>query len=334
MADSSGVRKSAILLLSLDQDQAAEILKRLPSDAVEEVSREIASLGEITLTTRKEIFSEFYNLALANSYLSEGGLEYAKSLIRKSLSEDEASRVIKQVTQQVQTTPFSFLQKAESENLLTFIQDEHPQTIALILAHLPSQKASEILVGLPSQKQIEVVKRIANMEQTNPEVIEEVERGLEHRLSDIVSQTFEKAGGVDTVAEILNLADRSTEKGIMEGLEAEDPDLVEQIRRLMFVFEDILLVNDKGIQAVLKEVDNEELSLALKTASEDLKQKIFKNMSERAAQLIQEDMQYMGPVRVSDVESAQQKIVDIVRRLEDAGEIIIAGRGGEKEMVV
>jgi flagellar motor switch protein FliG len=334
MAELSGVRKSAILLLSLSEEQASEILKRLPPEAVEEVSREIAGIREIPNETRQEIFGEFYNLALANSYLSEGGLDYAKALIRKSLSAADADRIIKQVTQQVQTTPFSFLQKAESENLLTFIQDEHPQTIALILAHLAPQKASEILVGLPSQKQIEVVKRVANMEQTNPEVIKEVERGLEHRLSDIVSQTFEKAGGVDTVAEILNLADRSTEKGIMEGLEAEDPDLVEQIRRLMFVFEDILLVNDKGIQSVLKEVDNEELALALKTASDELKQKIFKNMSERAAQLIQEDMQYMGPVRVSDVESAQQKIVDIVRRLEDAGEIIIAGRGGEKEMVV
>jgi flagellar motor switch protein FliG len=334
MAELSGVRKSAILLLSLSEEQASEILKRLPPEAVEEVSREIAGIREIPVETRQEIFGEFYNLALANSYLSEGGLDYAKALIRKSLSSADADRIIKQVTQQVQTTPFSFLQKAESENLLTFIQDEHPQTIALILAHLAPQKASEILVGLPSQKQIEVVKRVANMEQTNPEVIKEVERGLEHRLSDIVSQTFEKAGGVDTVAEILNLADRSTEKGIMEGLEAEDPDLVEQIRRLMFVFEDILLVNDKGIQSVLKEVDNEELALALKTASDELKQKIFKNMSERAAQLIQEDMQYMGPVRVSDVESAQQKIVDIVRRLEDAGEIIIAGRGGEKEMVV
>jgi flagellar motor switch protein FliG len=334
MADLTGVKKSAILLLSLEADQAAEILKRLPADAVEEVSREIASLGDIPLSVRRDVFGEFYTVALANSGSGEGGLEHAKTLLRKSLSEEEATRIIKQVTQQVQTTPFSFLQKAESENLLTFIQDEHPQTIALILAHLPAQKASEILVGLPSQKQIEVVKRVANMEQTNPEVIKEVERGLEHRLSDIVSQTFEKAGGVDTVAEILNLADRSTEKGIMEGLEAEDPDLVEQIRRLMFVFEDILLVNDKGIQSVLKEVDNEELSLALKTASEELKQKIFKNMSERAAQLIQEDMQYMGPVRVSDVEAAQQKIVDVVRRLEDAGEIIIAGRGGEKEMVV
>src|SRR5206468_2866167 len=223
MPDLSGVKKSAILLLTLPQDEAAEILKRLPPEAMEEVSREIASMGEIPVGTRKEVFGEFYQTALANAYLSEGGLEYAKTLLKKSLSNSEADRLIKQVTQQVQTTPFSFLQKAESENLLTFIQDEHPQTIALILAHLPPQKASEILVGLPSAKQIEVVKRIANMEQTNPEVIKEVERGLEHRLSDIVSQTFEKAGGVDTVAEMLNLADRSTEKGIMEGLEAEDP---------------------------------------------------------------------------------------------------------------
>jgi flagellar motor switch protein FliG len=333
-AEQTGLRKAAVLLLSLPQDEAAQILKRLSPTQVEEVSREIASVGDIGAPARQAVCNEFYNLALANSWVSEGGLEYAKALLLKSLNEDDAKRIIKQVTQQVQTTPFSFLQKAESENLLTFIQDEHPQTIALILAHLPPQKASEIMVGLPSAKQIEVVKRIANMEQTNPEVIKEVERGLEHRLSDIVSQTFEKAGGVDTVAEILNLADRSTEKGIMEGLEAEDPDLVEQIRRLMFVFEDILLVNDKGIQSVLKEVDNEELGLALKTASDELKQKIFKNMSERAAQLIQEDMQFMGPVRVSDVEQAQQKIVDVVRRLEDAGEIIIAGRGGEKEMVV
>jgi flagellar motor switch protein FliG len=332
--DLSGVRKSAILLLTLNEDVAAEILKRLPASAVEEISREIASRPQSTAETRHNVFDEFYTLAIGDSSSHEGGLEYAKQLLRKCLNEEDAKRVINSVTQQVQTTPFSFLQKAESDNLLTFIQDEHPQTIALILAHLPPQKASEILVGLPSQKQIEVVKRVATMEQTSPDVIKEVERGLEHRLSDIVSQTFEKAGGVDTVAEMLNLADRSTEKGIMEGLEAEDPDLVEQIRRLMFVFEDILLVNDKGIQSVLKEVDNSELALALKTASQEMKDKIFKNMSERAAQLIGEDMQYMGPVRVSDVEAAQQKIVDIVRRLEDSGEIVIAGRGGEKEMIV
>ncbi|MEM8874949.1 MAG: flagellar motor switch protein FliG [Planctomycetota bacterium] len=329
----SGTRKAAILLLTLNQDAAAQVLKILPPGAVEEVSREIASLGDIPVGERRDVFGEFYQLALANNMVG-GGLDYAKQLLSKSLSQEEADKMIRAVTEQVQTTPFSFLQKADSANILTFIQEEHPQTIALILAFLPPAKASEVLVGLGPQKQVEVVKRVANMEQTNPEVIEEVERGLQHRLSDIVSDSSEKTGGVENVAEMLNLADRTTEKGIMEGLEAEDPDLVESIRRLMFVFEDILLVNDKGIQSVLKEVDNETLGLALKTASDELKDKIFKNMSDRAAKLIQEDMQYMGPVRVSDVEAAQQKIVDIVRRLEDTGEIVISGRGGEKEMVV
>ncbi len=329
----SGVRKAAVLLLGLGEAEAAQVLKRLPSEAVEQVGREIAGLGQVPTHLRKSVFGEFYNLALANSYIAEGGLEYTKRLLQASLG-DDAERIIKQVQQQVQTTPFSFLQKADSENLMAFIQDEHPQTIALILAHLPPGKASEILAGLPGQKQIEVIKRVANMETTNPEVIKEVERGLEHRLSDIVSQSFEKTGGVESVAEMLNLADRATEKGIMEGLESEDPDLVESIRRLMFVFEDIMLVNDKGIQTVMKDVDNETLALALKTASEDLKEKIFRNMSERASKLIQEDMQFMGPVRISDVEQAQQRIVDIVRRLEDNGEIVIEGRGGEKEMLV
>ena len=329
----SGLRKAAVLLLGLSESEAADVLRRLPADAVEQVGREIAGMKDVNTAERKSVFGEFYNLALANSYISEGGLEYTKRLLTASLGAD-AERVIKQVTQQVQTTPFSFLQKADSENLMAFIQDEHPQTIALILAHLPPSKASEILGSLPPQKQVEVVKRVANMENTNPEVIKEVERGLEHRLSDLVSQSFEKTGGVDAVAEMLNLADRATEKTIMEGLEADDPELVEGIRRLMFVFEDILLVNDKGIQQVLKEVDNDALGLALKTASEDLKQKIFRNMSERAAKVVQEDMQFMGPVRVTDVEQAQQKVVDIVRRLEDAGEIIIEGRGGDKDMMV
>ncbi len=328
-----GVRKAAVLLLGLSESEAGELLKRLPSDAVETVGREIASLGEVATPLRKQVFGEFYNLALANSYIAQGGLEYTKKLLTGALGEN-ADKVIKQVTQQVQTSPFSFLQKTDSGNLMAFIQDEHPQTIALILAHLPPGKASEILAGLQAQKQVEVIKRVANMETTNPEVIKEVEKGLEHRLSDLVSQSFEKTGGVDSVAEILNLADRATEKGIMEGLESDDPDLVENIRRLMFVFEDILLVNDKGIQAVLKDVDNETLALSLKTASEDLKQKVFRNMSDRASKLIQEDMQFMGPVRVSDVEQAQQKVVDIVRRLEDAGEIVIEGRGGDAEMMV
>ena len=329
-----GVRKAAVLLLTLAEDEAAAVLKRLPPLAVEQVSREIASLGNVSPEDRRAVFGEFYQLALANNYFSEGGLDQVRNLLKKSLSGEDADRMIRQVTSQVQTTPFGFLAKAESANLLTFIIDEHPQTIALVLAHLPPAKASEVLVGLPSQKQIEVVKRIAGMEQTNPEVIGEVERGLQTRFRDIVNQTSEKAGGVPNVAEMLNLADRSTEKGIMEGLEADDPELVESIRRLMFVFEDVQMVNDKGIQSVLKEVDNSTLGLALKTASEDLKAKIFKNMSERAAETVKEDMQFMGPVRVSDVEAAQQKIVDVVRRLEDSGDIVISGRGGEKDLVV
>ncbi|MCH8153362.1 MAG: flagellar motor switch protein FliG, partial [Planctomycetes bacterium] len=214
-----------------------------------------------------------------------------------------------------------------------FIQDEHPQTIALIISYLSHHKASEILVGLPSEKQIEVVRRVANMEQTSPEVIREVEAGLESRLSNVLVHAVEKVGGVATVAEILNLCDRSTEKSIIDGVESEDPDLVEEIRRLMFIFEDILKVDDKGIQAILKEVDNEELCLALKTGSDELKEKVYSNMSARAAELIKEDMQYMGPVRLSEVEAAQQRIVDVARRLEDAGEIIIAGRG-EKDVIV
>ncbi len=330
----SGLRKSAIVLLSLGHEIAPGVLGRLDRRQIEDVSRELAGLEGVSPGEQDSVLDEFYNLAMAHRYMEQGGLAYAQTLLEKSLSPDDATDILNQVTQTIQQTPFQFLQKAEAENVLTFIQDEHPQTIALILAHLGSQKSAEILMGLTQQKQTEVIKRIAAMDQTNPEVIHEVEKGLESRLSDIVSQTFDKAGGVDSAAAILNLADRSTEKGILENLETDDPDLVEQIRRLMFVFEDIMLINDKGIQSVLKEVDNDELALALKTASDDLKEKIFGNMSDRASQLIKEDMEYMGPVRLSDVEAAQQKIVDIVRRLEDAGEIIIQGRGGESELVV
>lgn len=329
-----GITKAAILLIALERDCSAAILRKLDQDTVEELTREIAQLDIVDPQQRGDVVEEFYNLALARQYLKQGGLAYARALLEKALSPEQASHLMKLIEHEVYKRPFSFLAKTDSENLMTFILDEHPQTIALILSHLTSGKASEVLAGLPLEKQLEVVTRIANMENTNPEVIKEVERGLELRLSGIVTQTFQKAGGVESAAEMLNLADRATEKGILEALEAQDPDLVEQIRRLMFVFEDILLVNDKGIQLVLKEIEHEELALALKTASEEVRDKIFRNMSDRAVQLIKEDMEYMGPVRVSDVETAQQKIVDVVRRLEDAGELIISGRGNEREMIV
>ena len=328
-----GVVKAAIVLLTLDHDVASELLKHLSAEIVEEVTRALASLGDVPPELCEKVVAEFYAMRMANMHIKQGGLQYAKTLVKNSLEGGVADQVISHIQTQVQRSPFAFLQKAESENLLTFIQDEHPQTIALIISHLTHHKASEILAGLPNEKKVEVVRRVANMEQTNPEVVAEVESGLESRLSNMLVGSMDKVGGVSTIAEILNLVDRTTEKSILDGIESEDPDLVEQIRRLMFVFEDILKVNDKGIQAVLKEVDNEELCLALKTASDELKEKIFTNMSARASELIKEDMEYMGPVRLSDVEAAQQRIVDVVRRLEEAGEIIISGRG-ERDIIV
>ena len=332
--DLEGMSKAAILLLSVGSEHASAVMKFLPPEAVEEVTRELASLGRVNKALQAAVVEEFYNVSVASDHVGEGNLDFARALLKNSMDPKQAEKVLSQIQTQVQRKPFSFLQRAESENLLTFIQDEHPQTIALIVCHMPHHKAAEIIGGLPMAKQLEVIKRVANMDQTNPDVIREVERGLESRLSSMLMQSMEKAGGVPTVSEILNLADRATEKSILEGLEAEDPDLVEQIRRLMFVFEDIKMVNDKGIQAVLKEVDNHELALALKTASEELKNKIFGNMSERASGMIKEDMQYMGPTKVSDVESAQQRVVDIVRRLEESGEVVIQGRGGDSELLV
>ena len=322
-----GLSKVAVFLLAMGPETAGLVLRHMARETVEDLTRQIASLGVISSADQEEIVEEFYNIILAKQYAAEGGLGFARTVLEKALPKDEANRVMQQIEHSVHQQPFSFLQKAESENLLTFMQDEHPQTIALILSHLPPSKGSEILGGLPPAKQIEVVTRVANMEQTNPEVIREVEKGLEQRLSGVMTQQFQKVGGVEAVAEMLNLSDRATEKGILETLEAEDPELVEQIRRLMFVFEDILLLDDRGIQSVLKEIENNELSLALKTASDEMKDKVFRNMSERAASMIKEEMEYMGPVRLSDVEGAQQRIVDVVRRLEDAGEIVLQGRG-------
>lgn len=332
--DLDGISKAAVLMLTLDHQAAGALLKEFPLETVEEVTRRLASLGDISKELAMLVVEEFYALRMAAQYVKEGGLDYATLLLKESLDPSMADKMIQQIQTQVQKSPFSFLQRAETENLLTFIQDEHPQTIALIVSHLGFHKASEILGGLDATKQVEVVRRVATMDQTNPDVIREVEDGLESRLSNMLVSSMERVGGIEAVAEILNLVDRSTEKSIMEGIEANDPELVEEIRRLMFVFEDILMVNDKGIQAVLKEIDNDELCLALKTASEELKDKIFGNMSARAAELIKEDMEFMGPVRLSDVEVAQQRIVDVVRRLEEAGEIIISGRGGEGGLIV
>ena len=295
-----GPTKAAVLMLMLDQESAGGLIRELSTEMVEDVMRVLASIESVPAELGQAVVNEFYELTISSGVLKEGGLDYAKTLLKDSLDPKTAEKMFEDIRRGAQKAPFAFLQKAESENLLTFIQDEHPQTIALIVSHLPHHKASEILVGLPPEKQIEVVQRVAGMEQTNPAVIQEVESGLESRLSNMLVHSVDRVGGTSTVAEILNLCDRQTERSIMDGMESDHPDLAEEVRRLMFVFEDILLVDDKGIQMVLKEVDNEELCLALKTASEELQQKIFTNMSSRASEVIQEDMEYMGPVRVSE----------------------------------
>ncbi|MCD7897251.1 MAG: flagellar motor switch protein FliG [Planctomycetaceae bacterium] len=331
----TGIRKAAVLMISLDMDSSSKIMANLSTDEIERLSMEIARIDdEIPPDVRDAVVREFYQTHLASKYLKQGGIEYARQLLEKSLSPEEAAKILAQLENTIQQAPFHFLKQADSEHLLMYIQDEHPQTISLIMAHLSPKQAAEILGGLTPKKQLEVVKRIARMEQTTPEAIRLVEQGLESRLASIVTQDLESAGGVQSVAEMLNLCDRTTEKGILENLEEADPDMVEQIRKLMFVFEDIILVNDKGIQSMLREVENDELATALKTASEAMQEKIFKNMSTRAAEMIKENMEFMGPVRLSDVEQAQQRIVDIVRRLEETGEVIISGRGGDDNVVV
>jgi len=329
----TGLRKAAIVLLSLEKPLAAEVLSQLGKGGVEAVTMEIAKLDDVTQEEQEAVIEEFNNLGLARKHIERGGMDYAHDLLEQSLGKEKATSILENVKQSMSSVPFGFLQKSGADNLLTFISEEHPQTIALIMSHLPAPLAAELLGGLPSQKQLEVIRRVANMEQTSPEVVRDVEKSLESRMTSTFSQQLEKAGGVSAVAQILNVTDRMTNKAILENLEQEDTELVDQIRRLMFVFDDLLKLDDKSIRSLLKEVENSQWALALKGASEELKAKVLGNLSQRAAAMLQEEMEYLGPVRVSDVEVVQQVIVDTVRRLEDSGEIII-GAGAESEKLV
>ncbi len=326
------VRKAAILLMSLPKDQAAQLLGKLEAKQVEAVSIEIAKLGIITPEEQGGAIHDFAQSNPAALTGGAGGLDVAKELLEQALGKG-ASSTLDNVRQSIEALPFGFLQKVDSQNLLTFIVDEHPQTIALILSHVPPSQASDIISGLPAERQLSVIRRIATMQQTSPEIIYEVETGLESRMASVMSQSFENAGGVASVAEILNVIDRSTERSLLENLAQEDPDLVEEIRRLMFVFEDITKFSDRDIQTVLKNVESSQWAMALKGASDELKTKILNNMSKRAAALLTEEIEYLGPVRASSVEQVQQQIVDIIRRLEDIGEITIHGDEEEERFI-
>ena len=329
----SGVQKAAILLITLGPEKSADIFKHLKEDEIEELTLEIANTQSVSPKLKEDVINEFYQVCLAQQYIAEGGIGYAKELLEKALGADEATRVITKLTASLQVRPFEFIRKTEPSQVLNFIQDEHPQTIAMILSYLSPGQASMILGALDPDKQADVAKRIATMDRTSPEVIKEVERVLERKLSSLINQDYTIAGGVDALVAILTTVVRGAERRIMESLEIEEPELADEIRKKMFVFEDILLLDDRAIQRVMRDVDNSDLSVALKGANEEVQAAIFKNMSSRMATMIKEDMEFMGPVRMKDVEEAQQKIVGIIRKLEDSAEIVIS-RGGGDELVV
>ncbi|MBO4346602.1 MAG: flagellar motor switch protein FliG [Lachnospiraceae bacterium] len=329
----SGLQKAAILLISLGPEKSANIFKHLKEEEIEELTLEIANTRSVSPQVKEQIINEFYEVCLAQQYIAEGGIAYAKELLEKALGNDKANSVLNKLTSSIQVRPFEFVRKTDASQLLSFIQDEHPQTIALILSYLNPTQCSQVLSALPPESQADVAKRIATMDRTSPDVIKEVESILESKLANLVNQDYTIIGGVDHVVEILNNVDRGTEKHIMETLEIEDPELADEIRKKMFVFEDILLLDDRAIQRVLRDVDNNDLSISLKGSNEEVQNAIFNNMSKRLATMIKEDMEFMGPVRMKDVEEAQQKIVNTIRKLEDSGEIVVS-RGGGDEIIV
>lgn len=329
----TGRQKAAIFLISLGPERSAQVMKHFNDDEIEQLTLEIANIQKIPAEQREKIFEEFYQLYMANEYIAKGGIDYAKEVLEKALGNQKAVSIINRLTSSLQVRPFDFVRKADATQLLSFIQGEHPQTIALIMAYLDADQAAVILSSLPAEMQAEVAKRIAILDGTSPEIIKEIEAVLEKKFSNLVIHDFSTAGGVSSIVQILNKVDRSTEKTIMESLEVQDPDLAEEIKKLMFVFEDIILLDDRSVQQVLREVDQKDLALALKGSSEDVKDKVKKNMSKRAAELIEEELEFMGPVRLRDVEEAQQRIVGIIRQLEESGEIVIS-RGGGDELIV
>jgi len=329
----NNIRKAAVFLVSIPKEQAKEILIRLDPKQVEVVMTEISRIGLVTPEEQENVIREFSRANPSKLVGSIGGFGIAQELAEAALGAD-GTAIIDGVRSSLEAIPFGFLQKIEPDNLLTFITDEHPQTIALIVTHLNPVQGAGIINGLPPERQLAVIRRIATMQQTNPEIIKEVEKGLENRMSSLMNQKLERAGGVDSVAEIMNVIDRGTGRTIMENLAQDDPELVEDIRRLMFVFEDINKLADQDIAAILKNVESTQWALALKGASEELKEKVFKNMSKRAGKMLQEEIEYLGPQRASDVERVQQEIVDVIRKLEDAGEVTInTGKGGGETFV-
>ncbi|SER61192.1 flagellar motor switch protein FliG [Salipaludibacillus aurantiacus] len=329
----TGKEKAAILLISLGPDVSARVYKHLSEEEIEKLTLEIASVKKVEQDTKEEIINQFHQLAVAQEYITQGGIGYAKDVLEKALGADEAMEIINRLTSTLQVRPFDFARKAEAGQIFNFIQNEHPQTIALILSYLDSEQSGQILSSLSQEVQADVAKRIALMDSTSPEIVNEVESILERKLSATVTQDYTQAGGIESVVEVLNSVDRSTERTILDSLEIQDPELAEEIKKRMFVFEDIVTLDNRSIQRVIRDVENEDLQLALKVASDEVKEILFNNMSQRMSETFKEEMEFMGPVRLKDVEEAQTRIVAVIRRLEEAGEIVIA-RGGGDDIIV
>jgi len=329
----SGRQKAAILLITLGPEVSAQIFKHLRDDEIEQLTLEIANVRKVDSNDRDIILQEFHQICMAQEYISQGGIAYAKEILDKALGEDKAKEVLTRLTATLQVRPFDFARKADPAQILNFIQNENTQTIALVLSYLQAEQAATILSSLPQDKQADVAKRIALMDSTSPEVITQIEHILEQKLSSTVTQDYTNAGGIDSIVQILNGVDRGTERTILDALEIQDPELAEDIKKRMFVFEDIVSIDNRSIQRIIRDVENADLQLALKVSSEEVREAIFRNMSKRMAETFQEEMEFMGPVRLRDVEEAQTRIVAIIRRLEESGEIIIA-RGGGDDIIV
>lgn len=329
----TGKQKAAILLISLGPDVSASVYKHLSEEEIEKLTLEISNVRQVDAEKKEMILEEFHQIALAQDYISQGGIAYAKQVLEKALGPEQAMNIINRLTSALQVRPFDFARKADPAQILNFLQNEHPQTIALVLSYLEPAQAGQILSALPQEMQADVARRIALMDRTSPEMINEVEQVLERKLSTTVVQDYTQTGGIEAVVEVLNAVDRATERTILDALEIQDPELAEEIKKRMFVFEDIVTLDNRAIQRIIREVDNADLLLALKVSSDEVKEVVFRNMSSRMAETFKEEMEFMGPVRLRDVEEAQSRIVAVIRRLEEAGEIVVA-RGGGDDIIV
>ncbi|WGS65955.1 flagellar motor switch protein FliG [Marinitoga aeolica] len=332
-SDINGLRKAAILVVLVGPERASKLLKELTEEEVEMLTLEVANLGKISDEEKNNVLNEFFELMKVKEFIKEGGVDYAKKLLEEAFGPEQAIKIIENLVTNLQVKPFDFLKRIDIAQITNVLQNEHPQTVALVLCYLPPAAAAQVIAGLPEDLQVDVIKRISIMDRATPDVVKEVESRMKDRLSSFAAQPFSQVGGIETTAEIMNNIDRTVSKNIFDRLSESDPKLSEEIRKKMFVFEDILKLDDRTIQRILREVDTRDLTLSLKGASEELKNKILSNMSQRASQMIQEELEFMGPVRLKDVDEAQQRIVAIIRKLEESGEIIIAGGGGEELIV-